>query len=137
MNDSSIGRTGAMKVLITMVTAIALLFAGTVASPQAAHADVAGKYTWVCIASNGSSNTLRSGAALSTCKGSYLKGYISGKQVISIEMTGSGKVATNNFTPECIVATFGGVMKIISTGGVGLLVSVNNAASKQKGACHA
>lgn len=106
-------------------------------SPQAAHADVGGKYTWVCIASNGSNNTLRSGAALSTCKGSYLKGYISGKQVISIEMTGGGKVATNNVTPEYIVATFGGVMKIISTGGDGLLVSVDNAASKQKGACHA
>lgn len=137
MHDSTATRSTFTKIIITMAATLALVFGGTIAAPQAAHADVAGQYTWVCQLSNGSNYTLKQGTALNTCKGSYLQGFINGKRVHNINMTEAGTRATNNFTVGCIVATVGGSLKVLSTGGLSLVIAANSVLAKQKAACRA
>jgi hypothetical protein len=81
----------------------------TLAAPVAAHAEPTGQYSYICILTSGSSYTLKSGAALNTCKGSYLKKYINGNQVDSINLTADGskaKKVSKNFI-GCTISIYG------------------------------
>jgi len=88
----------------------------------AAHAEPTGQYTYVCIASDGSSNTLRDGERLSNCKGSYLKKYINGNLVSSLRLNADateGRSLTRAEI-ECVIAFVpvgGGIIRVIKVGG--------------------
>lgn len=84
----------------------------------------AGQYVYNCILTNGSSYTLSAGTATSSCKGSYLRRYISGVLVNNISLTGTGAVSNPNaITVDCAIALVGGVIVVLSVTGTVLWVA--------------
>ena len=119
---------------ITTTFVAACLLALSVPGVANAAGDVeprepAGQYTYVCISTSGSSYILAPGAALSTCKGSYLHKYINGVKVLTIPLTGYGTpVNPNSVSMDCLIAIVGTGASVLTLGGgwsyVGLAASV-------------
>ena len=61
------------------------------AFPVVADPTTTGVYSYNCVLTNGSSYFLKPGEKLSNCKGSYLKKYINGKNVLTVGLVYNGK----------------------------------------------
>jgi hypothetical protein len=122
-------RTKFSRILITVAAAAGLTLGGA----GVANADPAGQYTYVCVSTDGSSYTVPQGAALSTCKGSYLQKYINGQHVSSVNLTTSGAIADPNaIDMDCLVAVVGtgaSAYGIVQTAGAGIIAYVGLASS--------
>ena len=105
-----------------LVVALIAVCSMTLTFPVAAHAEPAGQYSYVCISSVGSSNTLRDGERLSNCRGTYLKKYINGNMVSSLRLNAAGTEGRSltRAEIECIIAFVpvgGGIIRVIKIGG--------------------
>lgn len=122
-------RTKFSRILITAAAAAGLTLTGA----GAANAEPAGQYQYVCVGIDGSSYSMAQGAALNTCKGSYLQKYINGQQISTIALTTDGAIADPNaINMDCVVAIVGtgaSAYGIVQTAGTGVIAYVGLAAS--------
>lgn len=126
-----------------LVVALIAVCSMTLTFPVAAHAEPAGQYSYICISSDGSSNTLRDGEKLSNCKGTFLKKYINGQMVSSLRLNLSGTEGRPFTRGEilCMISFIpvgGNVVRVIKVGGkLASYVGVTRAATRNLTACTA
>lgn len=78
----------------------------------------AGKYYYVCVATNGSTNTIPVGVATDTCHGSYLLVYLNGVKVHTISLTEWAPTSDpGTITVDCLLAYFGGFLVVTGPAG--------------------